>query len=58
MKVQIFICMVRVNDLPHMLAEELLYPSSAGLLKLAMKSQLFKERGLLQDTRDVLLSSL
>lgn len=40
---------IKVNDLPHMLEGELLYPSSAGLLKLAMKSKLFKERGLLQE---------
>ncbi|GEN54534.1 hypothetical protein [Halobacillus faecis] len=39
---------VKVNDLPAMLSGELLYPSSAGLLKLAMQSQLFKERELLQ----------
>ncbi|TPF14219.1 hypothetical protein [Priestia megaterium] len=37
-----------IDELPHMLTEELLYPSSAGLLQLAMKSQSFKNRGLLQ----------
>lgn len=41
---------IRVNQIPRMLEDEkeLLYPSSAGLLKLAMKSNLFKERGLLE----------
>lgn len=41
---------ILINELPHMLTEELLYPSSAGLLKLAMRSQSFKNRGLLQES--------
>ncbi|WP_426880955.1 hypothetical protein [Sutcliffiella horikoshii] len=44
---------IQVNELPEMLEDELLYPSSAGLLHLAMKSELFKERNLLQTTPKV-----
>lgn len=40
---------IKVNEIPDLLEDGLLYPSSAGLLKLAMKSQLFAERGLLQE---------
>jgi hypothetical protein len=44
----------RVNKLPHLLEEDLFYPSSAGLLKLAMQSKLFKERELLQDEKEMI----
>ena len=40
---------VPINDLPKMLDGELLYPSSAGLLKLAIKSKTFRDKGLLQE---------
>ncbi|WP_442596609.1 hypothetical protein [Neobacillus sp. D3-1R] len=39
---------VPVNDLQNLLEDELLYPSSAGLLALAKESELMKERNLLQ----------
>lgn len=44
----------KVNKLPHLLEEDLFYPSSAGLLKLAMQSKLFKERELLQDEKEMI----
>ncbi|MBU9723518.1 MULTISPECIES: hypothetical protein [Bacillaceae] len=41
--------LVKANKLIQMLEDELLYPSSAGLLALAKESKLIKERELLQD---------